>query len=154
MTTPDDPLKKGQEFFSMFLKAKEFTEELRGLGGFGMASGGQNLNLLVREVVIPLAEPSVFVDVVVSGKAFIGPLPEGRWSSQLLGKIGRFQSGSAALFPLQAHRDTIALLYGDNPDSGRDLGRLEAFSLFVHQAGVALENAFLQRKIQSMPPRE
>jgi len=28
MTKPDDPLKKGQEFFQMFLKAKEFTEEL------------------------------------------------------------------------------------------------------------------------------
>ena len=28
MTNPDDSLKKGQEFFQMFLKAKEFTEEL------------------------------------------------------------------------------------------------------------------------------
>jgi nitrate/nitrite-specific signal transduction histidine kinase len=28
MDKPDDPVKKGQEFFQMFLKAKEFTEEL------------------------------------------------------------------------------------------------------------------------------
>jgi nitrate/nitrite-specific signal transduction histidine kinase len=28
MDKPDDPTKKGQEFFQMFLKAKEFTEEL------------------------------------------------------------------------------------------------------------------------------
>ncbi len=28
MSTPDDTAKKGQEFFQMFLKAKEFTEEL------------------------------------------------------------------------------------------------------------------------------
>jgi nitrate/nitrite-specific signal transduction histidine kinase len=28
MSIPDDPSKKGQEFFQMFLKAKEFTEEL------------------------------------------------------------------------------------------------------------------------------
>ena len=28
MDKPDDPAKKGQEFFQMFLKAKEFTEEL------------------------------------------------------------------------------------------------------------------------------
>jgi nitrate/nitrite-specific signal transduction histidine kinase len=28
MDKPDDPVRKGQEFFQMFLKAKEFTEEL------------------------------------------------------------------------------------------------------------------------------
>src|SRR5262249_53872266 len=28
MDKPEDPTKKGQEFFQMFLKAKEFTEEL------------------------------------------------------------------------------------------------------------------------------
>ena len=28
MSIPDDPLKKSQEFFQMFPKAKEFTEEL------------------------------------------------------------------------------------------------------------------------------
>src|SRR5437867_12212568 len=28
MDKPDDPAKKGQEFFQMFLKVKEFTEEL------------------------------------------------------------------------------------------------------------------------------
>ena len=28
MDKPEDPVKKGQEFFQMFLKAKEFTEEL------------------------------------------------------------------------------------------------------------------------------
>ena len=44
----------------------------------------------------------------------------------------------------------VALLFADNPDSGRPLGRLEALATFVNQVGVALENAFLQRKVHAM----
>jgi hypothetical protein len=71
-----------------------------------------------------------------------------------MGRIGRFQSGSMAVLPLLAHRETIALIFGDNPESGRELGRLDALHLFMDQAGVALENAFLQRKLQAAQKRE
>jgi CheY-like chemotaxis protein len=128
------------------------NDEVRGLGGFGLAPREQTLNLLAREVVIPLSETSVFLDVVSKRRPFRGTLPEGKWSQYLLGRIGRFKSGSAAVLPLVAHRDAIALLYGDNPETGRDLGRLDALELFIHQAGLALENAFLQRKIQERQP--
>lgn len=128
------------------------NDEVRGLGGFGLAPPEQTINLLAREVVIPLSEASVFLDVVSRRKPFQGTLPDGKWSQYLLGRIGRFKSGSAALLPLVAHRDAIALLYGDNPETGRELGRLDALELFIHQAGLALENAFLQRKIQERQP--
>ena len=44
----------------------------------------------------------------------------------------------------------MAILFGDNPDSGRPLGRLDALDIFINQAGIALENAFLQRKVMAM----
>jgi hypothetical protein len=55
-----------------------------------------------------------------------------------------------ALLPLVTHRETIAVLFGDNPETGRPIGRVAALEVFVNQAGVAFENAFLQRKIQSL----
>jgi hypothetical protein len=67
-----------------------------------------------------------------------------------MGRIGRFQSSEIALLPLQAHRETIALLFGDNPETGRGVAGLDALEVFVHQAGIALENVFLQRKLQSL----
>jgi hypothetical protein len=67
-----------------------------------------------------------------------------------MGRIGRFQSKGAVLLPLVAHRETIALLFGDNPASGREAVRLTALEVFVEQAGIALENVFLQRKIQAL----
>ena len=71
-----------------------------------------------------------------------------------MGKIGCFCSATVALLPLLTHRETIALLFGDNPETGRAFGRLEALEVFIDQAGIALENAFLQRKVHTLQGRE
>jgi hypothetical protein len=81
-------------------------------------------------------------------------LPEGKWSQYLMGRIGRFKSESVALIPLLTHRETIAVLFGDNPETGRAPGRLDSLEVFINQAGIALENAFLQRKLQALQGRE
>jgi CheY-like chemotaxis protein len=142
-------MKVAREFFERAILFLVKGEEVRGLGGFGPAPREESLDLGAREIVIPLGEPSVFQEVAATRKRFAGPLPEGKWTQFLMGRIGRYKSGSVAVLPLLAHRETIALLFGDNPESGRDLGRLDALELFVDQAGVALENAFLQRKLQA-----
>jgi CheY-like chemotaxis protein len=146
-------MKVAREFFERAILFLVKNDEARGLGGFGAAPKGENINLLVREVLIPLNEPSFFQDAIQAGAPFLAPLPKGRWSAYLMGKIGRFQSGTVALLPLITHRETIALLFGDNPETGREFGRLEALEVFINQAGVALENAFLQRKLQSLQDR-
>ena len=147
-------MKVAREFFERGVLFLVKNGEVRGLGGFGPAPREESLHLLARDVLIPLSEPSVFLDVVVSRKPLVGPLPEGRWSQYLMGKIGRFQSGTVALLPLLTHRETIALLFGDNPETGRPFGRLEALEVFIDQAGIALENAFLQRKVHTLQGRE
>ena len=125
-------------------------ETMRGLGGYGAAPRDEKLGLLVREVAIPLGEPSLFARVAVGRKPHVGPWPDDKWARHLLGKIGRFQSTGFALMPLLTNRETVAILFGDNADTGRPLGRLAALDTFVNQAGIALENAFLQRKVTAM----
>ncbi|HVD77017.1 MAG TPA: response regulator, partial [Vicinamibacteria bacterium] len=147
-------MKVAREFFERGMLFLVKNGEARGLGGFGPAPREESLHLLARDVLIPLSEPSVFLDVVDSHKPLVGPLPEGRWSQYLMGKIGRFQSATVALLPLLTHRETIALLFGDNPETGRPFGRLEALEVFIDQAGIALENAFLQRKVHTLQGRE
>ena len=126
------------------------NETMRGLAGFGAAPRDEKLGLVVREVTIPLGEPSLFARVAVGRKPHVGPWPDEKWARHLLGKIGRFQSSGFALLPLLTNRETVAVLFGDNADSGRPLGRLAALDTFVNQAGIALENAFLQRKVTAM----
>jgi CheY-like chemotaxis protein len=143
-----------REFFERAVLFLVKNGQVRGLGGFGLAPREENLNLLVREVAIPLAEPSVFQDVVTRRKPYSGTLPDGKWSQYLMARIGRFKSEGAALIPLLTHREAIALLFGDNPETGRNPGRLDGLEVFINQAGIALENAFLQRKLQALQGRE
>ncbi len=141
-------MKVAREFFERSILFLVKNEEARGLGGFGAAPKDESLSLLVRQVVIPLGEPSPFLDVVQSGRPRVGALAPGKWSSYLIGRIGRFHSGAVALMPLVTHRETIAVLFGDNPETGSEFPRLDALEVFIHQAGIALENVFLQRKLQ------
>ncbi len=140
-------MKVAREFFERAVLFVVKGEELRGLSGFGPAMG-EEIALLARELVIPLAAPSVFEQVVATGSSFVGPLPEEEWS-RLDQRLGRFAAKAVALVPLLAHRETIALLLGDNPDTGAEVRRLETLEVFLNQAGLALENAFLERKIRA-----
>ena len=68
-----------------------------------------------------------------------------------MGRIGRFQSRDDRALPARGPpRDDRRPVTATTPESGREprpaSGRS---SVFVHQAGIALENAFLQRKLQS-----
>jgi len=87
-------------------------------------------------------------------RAFSGSPSADRWLGHLMGRIGRFQSKGLVLLPLVAHRETIALLFGDNPETGRDPAGLEALEVFVQQAGTALENVFLQKKLQAIEDKD
>jgi CheY-like chemotaxis protein len=146
-------MRVAREFFERGMLFLVKNDEVRGLGGFGRAPKDSNISFLAREIVIPLAEASVFRDVVTRRRPFIGPLPEGKWSRHLEGRIGKFQSAEVALLPLLTHREAVAVLFGDNPETGRALARLEGLEVFINQAGIALENAFLQRKLQTLQPQ-
>ncbi len=63
------------------------------------------------------------------------------------------QAREFAVFPLMHLHEVLAVLYCDNPNSGAPLGRLAGLQLFVAQAGMALENASLHRKLRSLENR-
>jgi len=140
-------MKVAREFFERAVLFVVKDEALRGLAGFGSAAGDE-ISLLVRELVVPLDVPSVFERVVAKGRSFLGPLSEEEWARFDQG-LGRFRSTVVALLPLLTHRETIALLLGDNPDTGAEPGRLETLEVFLSQAGTALETAFLERKLEA-----
>ncbi|HET9317384.1 MAG TPA: DUF4388 domain-containing protein [Vicinamibacteria bacterium] len=143
-------MKVAREFFERAVLFLVKDDEARGLAGFGAAPKDESLNLLARRIVISLQEASAFGEVAASRKPFRGVAPEDKAVQHLLGKVGRFKSSAIALLPLLTHRETIAVLFGDNPESGAPLPRLEPLEVFINQAGIALENAFLQKKVLAL----
>jgi CheY-like chemotaxis protein len=143
-----------KDFFERALLFLVKDDELRGVNGFGPSTGTEPLGLLARELVIPLGEKSIFGDVVAARRGFTGSLPVSALVTDLLDRIGRLGAGDTALIPLVTHRETIAVLFGDNPGSGRPPGRLDGLRVFINQAGIALENAFLHRKVHALTGEE
>jgi CheY-like chemotaxis protein len=143
-------MKAARDVFERALLFVVKGDELRGVGGFGRAPRDNSVTLVAREVAIPLGEPSVFSDVVGKRRLFVGELPTDRWAQHLMGKLGRFRTTAAALIPLLTNREAVAVLFGDNPETGRAPVRLEPLTVFINQAGIAIENAFLQRKVSAL----
>jgi CheY-like chemotaxis protein len=125
-------------------------DQLRGLSGFGPTSSGQSLDILARDISIPLDRLSPFAAAVASGRPWSGPLPSDETTLGLLGDVGPLDATSATLVPVRAQQETIALLFGDNP-GGRPLPDLGPLVDFARRAGRALDDAFLSERAGAIP---
>ena len=144
-------MKVAREYFERGVLFLVRHEEIKGLGGFGPAPRGHTLNLLAREVVVSLAEPSIFRDVVVGGPELLRAAcprderPRTSWARSGASSRGRWPCSP---WSPTARRSRCSSATTPRPDGA--IGRLDALEVFVNQAGVAFENAFLQRKIQNL----
>jgi CheY-like chemotaxis protein len=143
-------LRAARAFFPRVVLFLAKDDRLRGLSGFGPVDSRDSLDLLAREISVPLDPPSVFSEAVATGRCWTGPLPPDGPVRELLDRIGPMGASSAAVLPLQTNRETIAVLYGDAPDG--ELPALDPLVEFFEQAGRTLDDAFLSRRLPGPPP--
>lgn len=123
-------------------------EELRGVAGSGPTAFGASLDLLARELVVPLSPASPFAEAVAFGRGWAGALPEDGPLRGLVARMGGLGATSAAVIPVRAQHETVAVLYGDAP-GGAELPELDSLISFTEQAGRALDAALLRRRAPS-----
>jgi CheY-like chemotaxis protein len=138
-------LRAARAFFPRAVLFVAKDERLRGLSGFGPAEGGASLDLAARDLSVPLAPGSTFGQALALGRHWRGPIPADAGLCALLDRIGRFSAREAAIVPLRAMHETIAVVYGDAPD-GAALPDVGAFASFVERAGRALEDTLAARR--------
>jgi CheY-like chemotaxis protein len=119
---------------------------LRGLAGFGPTESGASLDVMARELSVSLDEPSPFVEAVAPGRVWRGAPSATGPVGRLLASVGSLDANSAVVIPVRAQRDTIAVLWGDNP-GGRPLPDPAALLDFADRAGRALDEAFLAQRV-------
>ena len=146
-------LRYAAEFFDRGLLFIVKKDEVNGLGGFGDTGDAESMPTKVRRIKIPLSDDSIFLRVVRKKQTHIGKLIDTPSNRKFIEMTGRLMPLSIAMVPLISGNEVIALLYGDNAVTKKHIKGLEALEIFMVQAGIAMENALLHRKIETLKIR-
>jgi CheY-like chemotaxis protein len=141
-------LRTARAFFPRVVLLLVRDERLRGLAGFGPVANGTSLDLVARDLSVPLAPSSPLSEAVAFGRVWYGPLPDEGPLQALVERLGRFEAIEAAVVPVRAHHQTLAVVYGDAPEGGR-LPDLVPLYYFAEAAGRALDAVVSPRRAQA-----
>ena len=107
---------------------------LTGIGQFGVEIAGASADERVREIVIPLDQPSVLADVTAKRGSYRGILPLSFWDDFLAAELGGGRPREIAVVPAIAGREVVALLYGDNLPDDTPIGPLAGLEAAAAEA--------------------
>jgi len=126
-------------------------DEVRGLGQFGIElPSGASPDKVVRNIRIPLSEPSLFRNVIESRRTYLGPLEVSQQNSYFVNEAGGLRPDTVLAIPLIVDDKIVLIVYGDNLPDQKPIRGVETLEIFMNQAGMALEKALLQRKLTEL----
>lgn len=119
-----------------------------GLGGFSSLEGSDSFVMRVRKTHVPTESGVVFDRVVKYQTLLRAPLTDSPVNRALVERLGGgWHGGEVVVAPLTSAGRVAAVLVGDNP-SGRPLGPTEGLEIFLQQAGLAMDRALLERRLE------
>jgi hypothetical protein len=117
-----------------------------GMAGHGLERAGGPDDSSLREVALQADAPSWFRRVLAGAGAVRGA-PEDDGDRELCRLLGNAEPGEAYVAPLESGDRIVALLYADNLPGGGSLGETQALEVVLHEAGLALDRAALERQL-------
>mgnify|MGYP001559983174 CR=1 FL=1 len=130
-------------------------KEIVGLGQFGLEI--ERADEKIRETKLPLKDSPFLTKIVNETHSYRGRMEKDKITESLIKEIGGGSAASrndwptdVAIFPIIAEGRVAAMLYCDNLPTGEAITETEGLDIFVSQAGLALEKALLQRRLQEM----
>jgi hypothetical protein len=126
-------------------------DEVRGLGQFGIElTSGESPDKVVRNIRIPLSEPSLFRNVIESRRTYLGPMEVSQQNSYFVNEAGGLRPDTVLAIPLIVEGKIALIVYGDNLPDQKPIRGVETLEIFMNQAGMALEKALLERKLAEL----
>jgi len=125
-------------------------EEVKGLGQFGIELKGASADQKVRDIKVPVSESSIFTEVIRDKCSMTGKFRDNAWDTYLVKELGGKEPKEFFLVPLVSNNRVAAVLYGDNLPEGKPIPNIAGLEIFIHQAGLAMEKALLERKIMEL----
>src|SRR6056297_1404588 len=112
---------------------------LVGLGQFGLASNGQQADSSVRRLIIDIRPDSLFAEAIRKRSLVRSGALNCSAASQRLATVLGQVPDDVLVAPLTSGGRVVALLYGDGFHQSEDALALDAFAVFLSQAGIVME---------------
>jgi hypothetical protein len=126
----------------------------RGYDGFlGMGQFGLGSKAAVREIRIPLDEPSIFLEVIERKEPFRGPLDDRYWNIHLGRQLGGPLPHEVVAIPMVVDSKVVLIFYGDNVPDNAPIGAIDDLELLMIEGGLVIEKALLEARLQSLEDR-
>jgi hypothetical protein len=125
-------------------------DEVRGLGQFGIELKGKSADQVVRNIKIPLNQPSLFLSVIESRRSYLGALDSNASNTYLMNELGGAMPEAVLAIPLVVDGKVALVVYGDNLPERRPIRGMDTLEIFMNQAGMALEKALLEKRIAEL----
>lgn len=123
--------------------------EAQAMAQAGLASAGGPDDAALRELCLSIDEPGCFRKVCAS-RAPLRIAPEQPGDLALVARLGPATPGELYLAPIESGGEVAALLYADNAATLRPLGDTNALEVLLHEAGLALDRAVLERALEDV----
>lgn len=125
-------------------------DEVRGLGQFGIELKGKSADQVVRNIKLPLNQPSVFLNVIENRRSYLGALESNPGHTYLVNELGGTTPEAVIAIPLVVDGKVALVVYGDNLPERRPIRGMDTLEIFMNQAGMALEKALLEKRIAEL----
>lgn len=125
-------------------------DEVRGLGQFGIDLKGASPDQVVRNIKIPLNQPSLFLTVIENRRSYQGPLEDNESNRYLVNELGGAMPEQVMAIPLIVDGKIALVVYGDNLPERKPVRGIDTLEIFMSQAGMALEKALLEKRLAEL----
>ncbi len=126
----------------LFLVAKN---KIKGLGQFGLEAFFDNPNVVVKKMEIEVDEQSI-IGKVLKYKVSLKEAPEQTdGNKKFIQQIGGEWPVESYVVPLLTANRVAAIFYGDNVPLRKKIPDMTTFEIFMSQASVIMEKAYLER---------
>lgn len=123
--------------------------EAQAMAQLGLPSAGGPDDTALRELCVSIDEPGCFRKVCAN-RAPLRIAPEEPGDLALVARLGPATPRELYLAPIESSGEVAALLYADNAVTLRALGDTSALEVLLHEGGLALDRAVLERALEEV----